>query len=155
MTDMQLFYILLGGGIVLLSAEIFIPGGILGAIGTLMLMTAIFLSLFVFEIYGVLIAFLILVSTITVFIVWLNIFPKTPIGRRVSLNKSLKTAKSRNDSSDLIGKRGVVVSELRPSGFVRIDGKKYDVLSAGDLIEKGKEVEVINVSGMRIVVKEV
>jgi len=154
MTLIQIFYVLLGTGVLLLSLEIFVPGGVLGIIGGLMIMTTIFMSLFIFEKYGVLIAFLIIIFAVAVLILWINIFPKTYLGKRISLSNTLKTAKSNDDRKDLIGAEGVVISELRPSGFAKINGKKLDVVSSGDLIEEGKEIVVTNVEGFRIVVKE-
>ena len=150
----QVFYVLLGTGVLLLSLEIFVPGGVLGIIGGLMIMSTIFMSLFIFEKYGVLIAFLILIFAVAVLILWISIFPKTYLGKRVSLSDTLKTAKSNDDRKDLIGAEGVVVSELRPSGFAKINGKKLDVVSSGGLIEEGKDIVVTNVEGFRIVVKE-
>jgi membrane-bound serine protease (ClpP class) len=154
MTLIQIFYVLLGTGVLLLSLEIFVPGGILGAIGGLMIISTIFMSLFVFETYGVLIAFLIFIFAVAILVLWISIFPKTYLGKKFSLSDTLETAKSNDDRKDLIGAEGVVLSELRPAGFARINGEKIDVVSSGDLIEEGKEVIVTNVEGFRIVVKE-
>lgn len=54
---------------------------------------------------------------------------------------------------DLVGKRGTVLTELRPSGSARIDGRPVDVVSEGAFIRKGEEVEVISVHGSRVVVR--
>jgi membrane-bound serine protease (ClpP class) len=150
----QIFYVLLGTGILLLSLEIFVPGGVLGAIGGVMIVSTIFMSLFAFEKYGVLIAFLIFILAVAVLILWISVFPKTYLGKRVSLSDTLKTAKSNDDNKDLIGAEGVTLSELRPSGFAKINGKKLDVVTSGNLIEEGKDIIVTNVEGFRIIVKE-
>ena len=55
----------------------------------------------------------------------------------------------------LIGKHGIVLTELRPSGSVRIDGHPVDVVSEGAFIRKGEEVEVISVHGSRVLVRRV
>ena len=34
----------------------------------------------------------------------------------------------------LLGEVGITLSELRPSGFIEIDGNKYDALSDNDLL---------------------
>lgn len=154
MTLMQVFYILLGTGVLLLSLEIFVPGGILGTIGGLMLISTIFMSLFIFETYGVLIAFLIMIFAVAVLVAWINIFPNTYLGKRITLNDTLKSAKSSLDRTALVGLEGVTLSELRPSGFAKIDGKKYDVISSGNLIDEGKDIVVTNVSGVRVIVQE-
>jgi membrane-bound serine protease (ClpP class) len=56
--------------------------------------------------------------------------------------------------ADLEGKDGTVVSALRPAGRACIGGRRYDVVSSGDFIEKGASVVVTEVSGNRIVVRK-
>lgn len=63
-------------------------------------------------------------------------------------------SKGTGDFSFLIGQRGTTLTALRPSGTVEIEGKKYDVVSQADFIDKDQLVEVIEVEGVRIVVKE-
>jgi membrane-bound ClpP family serine protease len=52
------------------------------------------------------------------------------------------------------GKEGTTITALHPAGSVMIDGKKYDVVSRGDYIERNVPVVVIAVEGNRIVVKK-
>jgi len=52
------------------------------------------------------------------------------------------------------GNRGVVVTPLRPAGSARINGKLYDVTCQAEFIEKDQFIEVVKVSGNRIVVKK-
>ena len=47
------------------------------------------------------------------------------------------------------------MSQLRPSGFARIDGHKVDVVTRGEMIDDGVEVEVIDVSANRVVVAQI
>ncbi len=54
---------------------------------------------------------------------------------------------------DLTGKEGVVTTELKPAGHVRIDGAVYQALSQGDFIVKGTVVEVVSMKGSHLVVK--
>ena len=58
-------------------------------------------------------------------------------------------------SEDLVAKRGIAVSELRPSGFVEVDGKRLDVLSDEGYIPKGTEVEISRIEGSKIYVRRV
>ncbi|MCZ9961728.1 hypothetical protein OFQ54_07830 [Brachyspira hyodysenteriae] len=43
---------------------------------------------------------------------------------------------------------------FRPSGYIVIDGQKYDAVSEGEFIDKGSSLKVILVEGNRIVVKK-
>lgn len=55
----------------------------------------------------------------------------------------------------LIGKKGVVISDLKPSGFVFVEGKKYDAQSEGIMIKSGEKVEVVSVVGSLVTVRRI
>lgn len=59
-------------------------------------------------------------------------------------------------SKDLpaVGATGVADSVLRPSGKVEIEGKLYDAVSRGWLIEKGAPIVVIRIEESQVVVEE-
>lgn len=56
---------------------------------------------------------------------------------------------------DLLGKRGVTTTQLTPSGKARFDDLLVDVLADGEVISRGATVEVVEVHGNRVLVKEV
>ncbi len=56
-------------------------------------------------------------------------------------------------TTTLVGSRGQTLTDLRPAGTARFDDKVLDVVSRGEYIAKGSEVEIIEVFGNRIVVK--
>jgi membrane-bound serine protease (ClpP class) len=53
-----------------------------------------------------------------------------------------------------IGQTGVALTPLRPSGRVKIGGRKFDVVSKGTLIDADAPVKVVEIEGNRIVVVE-
>lgn len=54
----------------------------------------------------------------------------------------------------LVGARGVALSDLRPGGFARINGLRVDVVTQGDFVPAGTEVEIISDEGYRRVVRQ-
>lgn len=54
-----------------------------------------------------------------------------------------------------IGKIGVAISPLYPGGKARFDGELLDVLTEGDLVERGRQVKIIGHTSSGVVVKEV
>ena len=54
----------------------------------------------------------------------------------------------------LLGQRGTTVTPLVPAGKARIGNELYDVVSDGDLIEKARPIEIVQVVGYKIVVKQ-
>ena len=59
------------------------------------------------------------------------------------------------DHSRLVGRTGVALTALRPSGAVEIDGERIDAVSDGGYIAAGRQIEVKLVEGTRVVVREV
>jgi len=57
--------------------------------------------------------------------------------------------------ADLLGAVGVAVTELRPAGKARFGNDFLDVVAEGDFVEPGTRVQVVEIDGLRIVVKAV
>jgi membrane-bound serine protease (ClpP class) len=58
------------------------------------------------------------------------------------------------DYSPLLNKTGVSVTDLHPSGKAKIEGETIEVVTNGDFIESGQEIEVVEVEGIRVVVQK-
>ncbi|MCS7047299.1 MAG: hypothetical protein NZO58_13150, partial [Gemmataceae bacterium] len=57
--------------------------------------------------------------------------------------------------ADLLGAIGVAATMLRPAGKVQFGEEFVDVVAEGDFVEAGRRVQVIEIEGNRIVVKEI
>ncbi|MCA9090083.1 MAG: hypothetical protein KDA90_15790 [Planctomycetaceae bacterium] len=57
-------------------------------------------------------------------------------------------------ANPLVGAMGTAVTILRPAGKARLNGELHDVVSDGPFISEGAEIEVVQISGNRIVVRE-
>jgi membrane-bound serine protease (ClpP class) len=83
--------------------------------------------------------------------VMLRYMPRTRFGRQLVLDTGLATEPEADRR--WLGKRGHASSPLRPAGIAEIEGERVDVVSEGELIEPGDEIEVMRVDGNRIVVR--
>jgi membrane-bound serine protease (ClpP class) len=141
-------------GFSLLAAEVFLPGLIVGTIGLLCLIASVVL---VFNEYGAsagaLAAFVVGGLTVAGFVIWLNIFPRTFIGRRIMLFTRQDTGGAASENQALVGQSGEAITPLRPSGTARIGGKRVDVTAVGDFLEQGANVVVVAADGMRVAVR--
>jgi len=110
-----LIFVLFVVGFLLLAAEVFVPGLIVGTLGFLCLVASVAL---VFYHYGALAGSIagLVVGTLSIggIIVWLNVFQKTFIGRRIILSRRQNSSPPTNEG--LVGEEGVTVTALRPSG---------------------------------------
>ena len=78
------------------------------------------------------------------------------ITTRPYLLKKLKVSESKTNLDRIIGMKGVVsenISNLSP-GEVKVDGKRWTAISDND-IKKGSTVEVLEIIGVKIKVKEI
>jgi len=152
----QIFLIALISGLLLLGSEIFVPGGVLGFFGGVALLIAVVSGFFAFPGYGVYVAVAILILVGVAIVLWIRLFPRSRVGRMMTVSKDLATSKSSQDGlPELLGKRGEAISGLRPSGFALIEGHRVDVVTEGGMLAKGEPIEVIRVEGNRVVVARV
>lgn len=153
---LQIFIALFVVGLILLGAEIFVPGGVLGTIGGLSLAVVMIMGFSLFgPTVGIYISLAILILAGVVFALWIKVFPKTSIGRQMTAQNDLHEAKGTEDGLEsLLDKTGEALSDLRPAGYARIDNRRVDVVTQGGLIPKGTKVRVIDIEGNRVVVKE-
>lgn len=54
--------------------------------------------------------------------------------------------------TELLGRQGFCLTELRPAGKIDVQGIYYDVVSTGSFINKGEKVEIVDISSNRIMV---
>ena len=55
--------------------------------------------------------------------------------------------------SDLLGKDGITITELRPVGTAEIGGERVDVITDGEFVHKGTPVTVVRADNMKVVVR--
>jgi membrane-bound serine protease (ClpP class) len=55
----------------------------------------------------------------------------------------------------LVGRQGIAMTVLRPAGKAQIGEEFIDVVSDGPFISSGRKIEVLAVSGNRVVVREI
>lgn len=143
-------------GFLLLAAEVFVPGMVLGILGFLCLAGAITFSYVEFGAYtGTIILVSIMAAVFVGFIGWMMAFPHTAVGRRLMLKKNLNPGVGEKDrpARALIGQTGRALTPLRPAGTALIDGQKVDVVAESSFIPQDTPIIVILQEGMRVVVR--
>jgi len=53
----------------------------------------------------------------------------------------------------IIGKEGISLSDLGPSGYILVEGKRYAATGRGGYIDKGRRIQVIGGEGSQLIVK--
>lgn len=137
----------------LFAAEVFLPGLVLGSLGAISAITAI---AWCYATYGMAIGSFTLLGTLVLgtvlFLVYLQNFQRLPFARRL-VNRASTTGESAEPKDPLLGKTGISLSPLRPSGIAKIDGRRLDVVAETSFIESGVKIQVVETDGSRIVVR--
>jgi len=73
--------------------------------------------------------------------------------RRMALNASVDgTALGTPQWQPLAGSEGTTLTPLRPTGVASVDGKRVDVVTRGEPVDKGAAIRILAVEGNRIIV---
>lgn len=144
------------GGVIFIIIEILTPTiGLLAGIGVVAILYSLILAMGG-DINAIYMMAISLVISIVIFAVILKKLPSSRLWKKLILTNTSSTEQgyvSSVDYSKYLNKEGVVLSELRPSGSVEIDGVPVDVVSEGKFISKGEKVRVVKIEGVRIIVR--
>lgn len=153
---MTLIILLFTIGLLLLAAEVMVPGGILGIAGGVLLFTGCILSFVrLGSTEGMIAIAITIVAAAIVFYIQFKILPKTKFGRRFFLDRQLSATSSTigAETRDLVGKEAKSITVLSPSGYVTIEGKRYEAVSQSGQIPAGITLEVIAANPFQLTVR--
>jgi membrane-bound ClpP family serine protease len=141
-------------GLILISFELIVPGGILGLLGFAAYVSACAL---VYQDHGMAAALTTFISIafITLIVIFLEFkcIPKTKLGSKLFLNlRNESTIEQIQTEDTIIGQDGQTLTILAPSGMISIDGKSYEAFSRDGLIEKNTPVRVVDRDNFRLIV---
>ncbi len=145
-------------GLVFISAEVFFPSmGILTLLATGSVAASVILAfVHLGTMTGVIFLLGVLVLVPVTLVIAFRALPKTPFGKKLILDgptfQDTKGAAVTQDIDGLVGLDGIAVTPLRPAGIAEIDGRRVDVVTRGNMIEKGETIRVVLVEGNRVIV---
>jgi membrane-bound serine protease (ClpP class) len=143
-------------GVSLIIAEFFLPGGVCGIAGVALLIGSTGMGINAYPEYALFIIIGELAGACAGVGIGLYGLARTRLGQAFFLSTTHDTAEgfvNIDHESVAVGAAGVVLTALRPSGTIEVEGKRIDAVSDGDLIEEGAAVRVVEVHGNRVVVE--
>ena len=142
-------------GVLLLAAEVVLPGGLAGIIGGIALLVG---SVLTFSEYGAgsgtlatLGALIVVGGMLYIEMVWL---PRSKIGRDLVVQSTVGGEQPPVASATVIGKPAKALTTLAPSGFVDIEGTRYEAYCRTGHVSRGANLTVVDVDNFRVVVSE-
>jgi len=142
-------------GVLLLAGEVFVPGAVLGILGALCMFAGCVISFLQLGTGGgvlaTTVALALLALTLYVELVWL---PKTKIGRKLIVQSTVAATSQPPlaDKESVIGKPAEAITALVPSGFVLVEGRRYEAFSQSGHVIKGTILRVAGLDNFRLIV---
>jgi len=144
-------------GIILIGLELYIPGfGLPGISGIICTIAGVFMTgrnTTERIIMGIVAAIVISLVVIVSILLFNSGKLKMPLRLDTDLSGKDNFIEEK-DMAYLIGKKGISISDLRPSGKGEFDGVKFDVIAKGEFITKGSKLIITEIKNNNLIVKE-
>lgn len=82
----------------------------------------------------------------------LKLLAKSPATLQTKLSSKNGVSSQSPELESFIGLDGITVTDMRPSGIALINGKRVDVVTRGEYLEKNSPITVRSVTGNQIIV---
>ena len=152
---MSLIILLFSLGILFIAVEVIIPGAILGSIGGLLMFAGCVAAFVTYGNGGGLLAML-TAFTIGGFALYLEfrVLPNTKLGKRAFLTKEITAVSAAfgEEARALVGKSAEAVTMLSPSGYILLDGTRYEAFCQSGQVPAGSRVRVTGADNFRLIV---
>lgn len=152
---MMLVLSLLAIGVLLLAVELVVPGAVIGIIGALCMLGGVLVAFGEFGVSGglVTLAGVMVALTVVIYIelVWL---PKSSLARWFSMSTTL-TEQSQPpvaDAAAVVGAAATAETVMAPSGYVRVNGRRYEAFCRDGHAAAGASLRVVSVDNFRLIV---
>ncbi len=152
---MTAIIILFLAGILLLAIEVFVPGMIVGIIGGLSILAGVVTAFNLYGSGGGLIALLCggVLLGVTLYLEFV-VLPKTKLARALSMQATVEgtSQPAVADLSTVLNQQGETITPLSPSGYISVQGRRYEAFSQSGYLAKGVTVRVTGLDNFRLIV---
>ena len=164
---MSFVIILALAGIIFISLEVILPGMIMGILGVILCFSSIATAFTTDDLPPAFLGFggrfllstIILLVTVLSIGFWLKYFDKLPWSKGLILRSSSsgKIESTDNKYKEMIGITGQAISDLKPTGNVKIKGlpETSYVIAENGFIGAGSAIEIIQIEGRTVTVRQI
>lgn len=144
-------------GLLLILLEFYLPGAIMGVIGSILLIASVVLfAMQTTSPWWVLlyvVGIVIILTYMIKFALW-KIRTAKP-SRSIYLQSDQTGFQASSFDSSLIGKKGTVVTDLKPGGHILVEGKRLQAISQSGYLTKGTEIIILGGQEESLIVKQI
>lgn len=142
-------------GLILILFEFYIPGAIMGILGGVSILGGILLFASQTDSAVPILLFVVGTSAAVVllirFAMWRIVHSKSPYSIYSNHDQAGFQASSYDHTA--IGKTGTVLADLKPGGFILVEGVQHPAISVSGYIPKGEQVTIIDGQEQSLIVK--
>ncbi len=152
---MTLVIVLFLLGVVLLALEIVVPGAVLGSVGAVLMLAGVVAAFVNLGSSGgmvaTIVALVLLGVTFYLEMVWL---PKSRVAKHLSMDATIDSVSQPPlaKETDVVGRDAVALSPLAPTGFVQVDGRRYEASCRSGYAAVGETLKVVGLDAFRLIV---
>lgn len=152
----MLAFLLVAMGLIFILVEFYIPGAVMGILGGISILAGILLFASQTSSLLAIVAFVggtaIAVGVMIRFAIWRIVNAKPQYSIYSDHDQEGYQASSYDKGA--IGKSGIVLTDLKPGGFILIDGVQHAAISISGYIQKGESVVVVGGQEQSLIVKQ-
>lgn len=147
--------VMLAVAYLLIYVEFYLPGGVVGTAGAIIYIVSIVFFAQAADSFALMLAYVALSGTglVLLFRMALHRIKSAPPGSSVYSEGDQEGYRGSSYDESLLGREGVAHTDLRRSGYVKIDGKRFQAISRMGYVEKGTQIKVIGGEGAHLLVK--
>jgi membrane-bound serine protease (ClpP class) len=145
-------------GVVLVAVEILVPGAILGILGGFCLLAGVVTAFFQLGMVGGAIATgaALLIGAFTLYLEFV-VLPKSRLARKFSMTETVSSRSQPEvaDRAAVINREAVAVTTLAPSGYIELDGRRYEAFCQSGMADAGMRLRIVDVDAFRLIVTQI
>ena len=152
---MTAIVILFLAGILLLAIEVIVPGMVVGIIGGIAITAGVITAFSLYGSGGGVLALLAggLLLGVTLYLEFV-VLPKSRLARKISMDATVAgtSQPAVADLAAVMNQLGETVTPLAPSGYIELQGRRYEAFSQSGYLGKGTAVRVTGLDNFRLIV---
>lgn len=154
---MMAIVMLFAAGILLLALEVVVPGAVLGIVGGVAILAGVIVAFNLYGFDGGMIASgaALLLTGIALYIEFV-LLPKTRLAKTFTMTGTISGTSQPviADRAKVIGRQAVAVTALSPSGYVELDGQRYEAFARDGHTSAGTRLDIVDVDTFRLIVSK-
>lgn len=154
---MTLILSLFVAGILLLAFEVVVPGAVLGILGGIMILIGVVISFDLYGLNGGLAATgaALGLTGLTLYLEFV-LLPKSRVARKLSLTDTVAgtSQPALADRRSVVGRQAIAITALVPTGYVELDGRRYEAFARHGHARPGDRLDIIDVDNFRLIVSQ-